>query len=262
VSAASGIGDTAVFYASRIGKNRRHGEIRRHARRRFLKAKRAKARSRAPAAHPSVKRQSDQKARKGSRIRWLRNQRPECNQRGKGTGEIEPSRSTGVLGNITATLPGIRLFAPGEGGKSPKTGSLATFECGGGVVKVIVTGSLIGSAFRCAGQNVRRRQSGVGQLTFKETAGKTAYEKFLAGECGGNRNDCGPEQLTSNINGTEELRGQSVIATLNRSVRGKRNQKRTAVDAAGHGRPSERAWASGPTLRLNADRATGASRRP
>ena len=52
------------------------------------------------------------------------------------------------------------------------------------------------------------------KLTFAETAGKQKYEKFLAGECGGNANDCGPEQLTSTINGTPELGGQSVIATL------------------------------------------------
>jgi len=138
-----------------------------------------------------------------------------CNSAGKGTGEIETAKLDGVLGSVSATAPGIRLFAPGEGGKSPKTGALATFECGGGVVKVIVTGSLIGSLSGAQGKTFEEGKfAASSKLTFKETAGKQQYEKFLAGECGGNANDCGPEQLTSNINGTEELGGQSVIATL------------------------------------------------
>jgi len=138
-----------------------------------------------------------------------------CNSTGKGTGEIDTVALEGVLGNISATLPGIRLFAPGEGGKSPKTGALATFECGGGVVKVVVTGSVIGSLSGAQGKTVEEGKFGASnKLTFKETAGKQQYEKFLAGECGGNANDCGPEQLTSEINGSTELGGQSVIATL------------------------------------------------
>jgi len=138
-----------------------------------------------------------------------------CNSTGKGTGEIDTSALEGVLGNISATLPGIRLFAPGEGGKVPKTGSLATFECGGGAVKVVVSGSVIGSLSGAQGKTFEEGKFGASnKLTFKETAGKQQYEKFLAGECGGNANDCGPEQLTSTINGSPELGGQSVIATL------------------------------------------------
>src|SRR6478672_8949551 len=53
-----------------------------------------------------------------------------CNSTGDPSGTIKTSALEGVLGNVTATLPGLRLFAPGEGGKSPKTGSLATFKCG------------------------------------------------------------------------------------------------------------------------------------
>jgi len=138
-----------------------------------------------------------------------------CNSTGKGTGIIETAALEGVLGNVTATLPGIRLFAPGEGGKVPKTGNLAEFECGGGVVKVKVFGSVIGSLSGAQGKTFEEGKFAAStKLTFAETAGKQKYEKFLAGECGGNANDCGPEQLTSNINGTEELGGQSVIATL------------------------------------------------
>jgi hypothetical protein len=131
------------------------------------------------------------------------------------SGVITTSALEGVLGNVTATLPAIRLFAPGEGGKSPKTGSLATFECAGGAAKVVVSGSVIGSLSGAQGKTVEEGKfPASGKLTFAETEGKQKYQSFLAGECGGNANDCGPEQLTSNINGTEELGGQSVIATL------------------------------------------------
>ena len=130
-------------------------------------------------------------------------------------GVIQTSALEGVLGNVTATLPGIRLFAPGEGGKSPKTGSLATFTCAGGAVSVVVSGSVIGSLSGAQGKTVEEGKfAASAKLTFAETAGAQKYTKFLTGECGGNANDCGPEQLTSTINGTPELGGQSVIATL------------------------------------------------
>jgi hypothetical protein len=130
-------------------------------------------------------------------------------------GVIETAKLEGVLGNVTATAPGIRLFAPGEGGKSPKTGSLATFTCAGGAVNVVVSGSVIGALSGAQGTKVEEGKFGASnKLTFAETAGTQKYVSFKAGECGGNANDCGPEQLTSTINGTPELGGQSVIATL------------------------------------------------
>ena len=132
-----------------------------------------------------------------------------------GSGTIKTTALDGVLGNVTATLPGIRLFAPGEGGKSPKTGSLATFTCAGGAVSVVVSGSVIGSLSGAQGTKVNEGKFGASnKLTFAETAGAQKYLSFLTGQCGGNANDCGPEQLTSTINGTPELGGQSVIATL------------------------------------------------
>jgi len=138
-----------------------------------------------------------------------------CKSTGDPEGTIKTSALEGVLGNVTATLPGIRLFAPGEGGKSPKTGSLATFTCAGGAVSVVVSGSVIGSLSGAQGKTVEEGKfAGSNKLTFAETAGTQKYTKFLAGECGGNANDCGPEQLTSTVNGTPELGGQSVIATL------------------------------------------------
>jgi hypothetical protein len=139
-----------------------------------------------------------------------------CNSTGKGTGIIETAALDGVLGQAKAgTTPGIRLFAPGEGGKSPKTGALATFECGGGVVKVVVSGSVIGTLSGAQGKTAEEGKfAASNKLTFQETAGAQKYTTFVTGECGGNANDCGPEQLTSTINGTPELGGQSVVATL------------------------------------------------
>jgi hypothetical protein len=138
-----------------------------------------------------------------------------CNSTGDPEGTIKTAALEGVLGNVTASLPGIRLFAPGEAGKSPKTGSLATFSCGGGTVNVVVSGSVIGSLSGAAGNTVEEGKfASSSKLTFAETAGAQKYTSFLAGLCGGNANDCGPEQLTSTVNGTPELGGQSVIATL------------------------------------------------
>jgi len=137
-----------------------------------------------------------------------------CKSAGAAAGEIKTAALDGVLGNVTATLPGIRLFAPGESGKEPKTGSLATFECGGGLVNVVVKGSVIGSLSGAQGNKVEEGKfAASSKLTFSETAGAQKYTKFLAGECGGAGN-CGPEQLESVINGTPELGGQSVIATI------------------------------------------------
>jgi hypothetical protein len=121
------------------------------------------------------------------------------------SGVITTTALDGVLGNVTATLPAIRLFAPGEGGKSPKTGALASFECAGGAAKVVVSGSVIGSLSGAQGKTPEEGKfAASSKLTFAETAGKQKYEKFLTGECGGNANDCGPEQLTSTINRSEE----------------------------------------------------------
>jgi hypothetical protein len=136
-------------------------------------------------------------------------------QNGATEGTIVTAALDGVLGNVSATLPGIRLFAPGEGGKSPKTGALATFECGPGTVKVVVSGSVIGSLSGAYGKTVAEAKfAATIKQTFAETEGGQKFTKFLAGECGGNANDCGAEQLTSTINGTPELAGLSAIATL------------------------------------------------
>jgi hypothetical protein len=138
-----------------------------------------------------------------------------CHSSGDPGGTIKTAALDGVLGNVSATMPGIRLFAPGEGGKSPKTGSIATFECAGGAVRVVMSGSVIGSLSGAQGNTPAEGTfAASNKLTFAVTKGAQKYTKFLAGECGGNANDCGPEGVTSTINGTPELSGQSVIATL------------------------------------------------
>jgi len=129
-------------------------------------------------------------------------------------GTIITKELESVLGNVTATLPGERLFGPGAGGVEPKTAILAEFECGGGLVKVSVTGSLIGTLSGASGKTpAEGKFAASSKLTFAEAGGAQKYTKFLAGECGGAGN-CGPEQLTSTVNGTPELGGQSVIATI------------------------------------------------
>jgi hypothetical protein len=137
-----------------------------------------------------------------------------CKSAGDPTGTIKTAELEGSLGNVTATLPGVRLYAPGEKGKEPKKGSITAFECGGGLVNVAVSGSVIGSLSGAQGKTAEEGKFGTSnKLTFAQAAGKQKYEKFLAGECGG-AGECGPEQLTSVVNGTPELSGQSVIATL------------------------------------------------
>ena len=138
-----------------------------------------------------------------------------CTSAGEATGVIKTAKLDGVLGNVSSTLPGVRLFKEGEGGKTPKTGSLAEFNCGG-VAAVIVKGSVIGSLSGAQGKTVEEGKfAAVSKLTFAQTGGVQKYTKFLAGECGGNANDCGPEQLESNTNGGAfEKGGQSQIVSL------------------------------------------------
>jgi hypothetical protein len=121
--------------------------------------------------------------------------------------EIITKALAAVLGGITATLPGERLFDEGTG----KGGILAEFKCAG-VLNVIVRGSLIGSLSGAAGTTATAAQTGkIGtstKLTFAESAGIQKYSKFLEGEGG-------TEQLESSVGGGAfEKSGQSVIATI------------------------------------------------
>jgi hypothetical protein len=115
----------------------------------------------------------------------------------------------GNVNGITASLPGVRLFSEATGRK----GILAEFECGG-VVKVVVKGSVIGSFSGAAGTTATAAETGklvpTGSLTFAEAAGIQKYTSFSEGPEKGEK-----EQLSSEINGgTPELSGQSVVAKL------------------------------------------------
>jgi hypothetical protein len=119
-------------------------------------------------------------------------------------GVIVTKTLRGVLGGLTTTLPGVRLFSQSAG----RGGPLAEFECGGGIAKVLVTGSVIGSLSGAAGSGpADGKLLTSGKLTFAEAGGIQKYTKFVEGEAGS-------EQLTATINGTAELSGQSVVATL------------------------------------------------
>jgi len=121
--------------------------------------------------------------------------------------EIITKPLAAVLGGITATLPGERLFDEATG----RGGILAEFKCAG-VLNVIVRGSLIGSLSGAAGTTAKAAETGklqtAGKLTFAESAGIQKYVKFTEGETG-------EEQLESSVGGGAfEKSGQSVIATI------------------------------------------------
>jgi len=121
-------------------------------------------------------------------------------------GVIVTKALAGNLNGITSSLPGVRLFSEAEG----RGGKLAEFECGG-IVKVVVTGSVIGSLSGAAGTNAETgKLLGSSTLAFTESEGKQKYTSFSEGPEKGEK-----EQLSSVINGgTPELSGQSVSTKL------------------------------------------------
>jgi hypothetical protein len=121
-----------------------------------------------------------------------------------GPGVINTKVLGGVLGGVTATSPGIRLFDEKEG----KGGKLAEFSCAGGSIKVEVRGSVIGSLSGASGKSIAEGKLATSnKLTFAESKGIQKYSKFVEGEGG-------TEQLESNAGAGFEKSGQSVIATL------------------------------------------------
>src|SRR5262249_14428530 len=137
-----------------------------------------------------------------------------CTSAGRGEGEIESNSLEGALGNVTGTLPGLRLYREGEAGKEPKEGALQRYQCGGGLSDWTNTGSIVGALGGAHGTTVEEGSfSSSLKLTFAETSGAEKYTTFRPGECGG-AGECGPEQLTSTVNGTPELEGVSDIWTV------------------------------------------------
>jgi len=128
-----------------------------------------------------------------------------CNSAGEAAGVIKTNVLEGVLGGVTTTTPGIRLFNEATG----KGGILAEFSCAGGAITVVVKGSVIGSLSGAAGTEAANGKfASSDKLTFAEASGIQKYNHFVEGEGG-------TEQLESSTNGAAfEKSGQSVIATL------------------------------------------------
>jgi hypothetical protein len=127
-----------------------------------------------------------------------------------GAGVINTKVLAGVLGGVTATTPGTRLFDEKEG----RGGKLAEFTCAGGSIKVEVRGSVIGSLSGASGKTIAEGKLATSnKLTFAETKGVQKYNHFVEGEGGS-------EQLESNAGAGFEKSGQSVIATLTTSPAG------------------------------------------
>jgi hypothetical protein len=126
-------------------------------------------------------------------------------QSGATEGVIVTNALKGVLGGITATLPGERLFPEATG----RGGELAAFSCAGGSIAVKVKGSLIGSLSGAAGTSAETGKILTsGKLSFAEAKGIQKYSKFLEGEAG-------TEQLEASVaGGAYEKSGQSVVVTL------------------------------------------------
>jgi len=132
-----------------------------------------------------------------------------CESAGQAEGTIVTKALKGFLGDVVlGKTAGVRLYSQTEG----RGGTLASFECGGGIAKVVVTGSVIGSLAGSSGKVVKEGKFATTQkLTFAEAGGLQKYTIFAAGtgEVGEKA-----EQLTSTNNGTPENGGQSVIATI------------------------------------------------
>jgi hypothetical protein len=128
-------------------------------------------------------------------------------QSGATEGVIITNSLEGVLGGITSTLPGVRLFPEATG----RGGELAAFSCAGGTIPVKVKGSVIGSASGAAGTSPETgKLLTTSKLTFAEAGGIQKYTSFVEGPEKGEK-----EQLESSVNGgAYEKSGQSVIATL------------------------------------------------
>jgi len=131
-----------------------------------------------------------------------------------GAGTIKTNTLEGVLGSVASKKDGIRLYNQ----STKKGGILASFECAGGTVKVVVTGSVIAEASGASGTSIAlgKLPSGAHSLAFAESKGIQKYTKFLAGE-----GEAGTEQLESSTNGgAPEPSGQSVKVTLATSPAG------------------------------------------
>lgn len=129
-----------------------------------------------------------------------------CNTTGHAEGVIVSNALKGTLGNVTATLPGVRMYPEATG----RGGELVAATCAGGAVSVTVKGSVIGTLSGASGTNAEENKLAGSTIkqTFAEAKGVQKYTKFVEGEPG-------TEQLeTSTSGGPYEHAGQSAIVTL------------------------------------------------
>jgi hypothetical protein len=126
---------------------------------------------------------------------------------GTTAGTIVTNVLKGVLGGVTATVPGIKLFNEATG----RGGELAAFSCASGTLGVKVKGSVIGSLSGAAGSNPETgKLVPSGKLSLVESAGIQKYTSFVEGPEAGEK-----EQLEAKVGeGGYEKSGQSVVATL------------------------------------------------
>jgi len=124
-----------------------------------------------------------------------------------GSGKIETKTLAGNIGNVVAAkTPGVRLFSESAG----RGGVLAEFECGAGVFKAVVTGSVIGSTTGSGKTPAEGKFAATLTLSYTESKGIQKYSKFIVGE-----GEAGEEQLEVSISGHAiEKSGQSVSAKL------------------------------------------------
>jgi hypothetical protein len=101
--------------------------------------------------------------------------------------EIAFKTLAGSLGNVTPTIPGIRLFDQAGGRSAPPL----EFTCAGGAVRVKVRGSLIGALTGASGTSVQEGKLALApKIAFVENKGIQKYVQFLPGE-----GEAGAEQL-------------------------------------------------------------------
>jgi hypothetical protein len=126
---------------------------------------------------------------------------------GATSGEIVTNVLKGVLGGVTSSAPGVKLFNEATG----RGGELAAFSCASGSLGVKVKGSVIGSLSGAAGSNPETgKLVPSGKLSLVESAGIQKYTSFVEGPESGQK-----EQLEAKVGeGGYEKSGQSVVATL------------------------------------------------
>ena len=115
-----------------------------------------------------------------------------CETPSDGSGVIVTETLYGTLGNITPTLPGLRLYNQ----TTRRGGRLALFFCGG--IEVIGVGSVMASLSGASGTSVEEDKlaASIFKLTYAQSHGIQKYTRFAVGE-----GEAGTEQAAWTFNG-------------------------------------------------------------